>query len=160
MDMRKDNMISGGVLLVFAAFYIYMTENLPIRNLPGTLGADFMPRIFGWILAVLAAVLIVQSYISYKKGQPMEEQIVVRQPLTRKEALKVAGLFALLVTYVYGIIYLGYLIATPLMLAILVYSGGSKKTLEIVLTSVVVSLLVFFLFNTVFMVPLRAIAFL
>ncbi len=46
--MRRANLIISIVLISFSGFYAYLITRLPDRNLPNTLGADFMP----WVLTV------------------------------------------------------------------------------------------------------------
>lgn len=145
--IKKENTIIGLVLLGFAGYYGYLTSQLPDRNLPNTLGSDFMPYIFAGALALLSILLIVEGFVRNCEGAST-------QTIPPKKAAAIVLLFAVLVGYVFGIIYIGYLIMTPIVMAVFLYMGGSRKPLEIILTSVLVTAGVYYLFHIIFKVPL------
>ena len=133
--------------MAFSGYYGYLAEQLPDRNLPNTLGADFMPYIFAGALAVLSVLLIIEGFVRNCEGASGHK-------IPSKKAWGIVLLFAVIVGYVFGIAYVSFLVVTPITLAILLYMGGSRKPLEIVLTSVIVTGTVYYLFHTVFQVPI------
>lgn len=156
MSLRKENTVIGIILLALSGFYAFLTSRLPDRNIPNTLGANFMPYIFAGLLAFLAILLIVEGYVKHNRGASACDG----NKLCAVDMLNIVALFAALIIYILGIIYVGYLIVTPLFMAFLMYYGGSRNKLEIAIVSILVTVIVYFLFHNVFMVPLTGIAFL
>ncbi|HKL02337.1 MAG TPA: tripartite tricarboxylate transporter TctB family protein [Cryomorphaceae bacterium] len=155
MSLQKENTIIGILLFIFSGVYAFLTSQLPDRNIPNTLGANFMPYIFAGLLAFLSILLILEGVAKHNRGATGCDG----NKLCTVDMLNIAALFGALIIYIFGIIYVGYLLVTPLFLAFLMYYGGSRKITEILLTSIIVTVVVYFLFHNVFMVPLTGIAF-
>lgn len=154
--MNKPNTISGGILFAIAAGYGYMIINLPNRNLPNTMGADFMPTVFDIGLALLSAVLIVQG-IRRRAGAKKTESLV---PLTIKDVLGIVAVFAIFFAYIFLIDLVGFLIVTPLVLLALLLLQGIRKPLSIIMVCLGVTVGVYVLFRYGFNVQISGIAFL
>jgi uncharacterized membrane protein (UPF0136 family) len=104
-----------------------------------------MPYIFAAALFVLSIFLIIEGYV--KDGAAANSN-----PLGLKMILRVAMLFGIIAAYVLVVIYVSFLVATPLFVAVLLYLGESRKPVEIILTSVLVTAGVYILFNLIFQV--------
>ena len=61
--MKKANIVASLLLIAFACFYAYLTSRLPARNLPNTLGSDFMPWLLVTVLFLLSFWLLLQSAV-------------------------------------------------------------------------------------------------
>ncbi len=148
--MKRANQIAAVILLAFCGWYAYLTYNLPDRNLPGTLGLDFMPWVLVICLAGLSGLLLIQGLTAPKpkvafKGGPT---------FSRREVSGVIFLTVLVIIYVQAIIWLGYLISTPIYLALLMIVSGSRKWVEIVLASLLATAGIYLFFNKVFQIQL------
>ena len=145
--MRKANVIISVVLLAFIAFYAYQIIKLPDRNLPNTVGGDFIP----WLLTIFLLFLTVLLLLHSLLGKGEEAQV-------KKTSWKNYGgillLFVIMILYIRGMLYFGYLIATPIFMAIMMRMTGSKRVREIVIYSVLTTLGVYILFSRVFEVAL------
>lgn len=145
--IKKENTVIGIILLIFSIYYAYLAGQLPSRNSPNTLGANFMPFIFAGFLAFLSVLLIVEGFVKNCEGASSEK-------IPRKKAWGIVLFFAILLGYVFAMAYLSYLIFTPIVLAAFLYMGGSRKPLEIILVSVIVTGSVYYLFHVIFNVPI------
>jgi hypothetical protein len=59
--MKKVNIILSAFLIGFGIFYAYLTAELPERNLPNTLGSDFMPWVLVGCLFFLSLLLLIRT---------------------------------------------------------------------------------------------------
>ncbi|MGB2763775.1 MAG: tripartite tricarboxylate transporter TctB family protein, partial [Candidatus Aminicenantaceae bacterium] len=73
--MRKANIIISIILMVFSLIYFYLTTLLPDRNLPHTLGSDFVPRLLVICLFILTLFLFFQNLMSKKEDKESDRKI-------------------------------------------------------------------------------------
>ncbi len=151
--MRRANIVISVSLLAFVAGYAAMTMQLPKRNLPNTLGADFLPWVLTSLLAFLSLLLLGRTLA--RKGSAEENP-----RLSGAAVLRIGLLLALFAAYVVGMVQLGFLLVTPPFVVIVMLFTGSRKWGEILITSVVVTAVVYFVFHQFFRVPLPGIPFL
>ncbi len=104
-----------------------------------------MPYIFAAALFVLSIFLIIEGYVKNTAAAN-------KNPLGLKMILRVVLLFGIIAAYILAVIYVSFVVATPLFIAVLLYLGESRKPVEIILTSVLVTAGVYILFNLIFQV--------
>jgi hypothetical protein len=145
--MKRVNIILALVLLVFAGYYAWLTATMETRDLPGTMGSDFFPWVMFTVLTGLSLLLLAKSLFF-----PPDETFNYRvEPVEIKEIL----IFLILtILYIQSLDFLGFLIATPFYLAILMIGSGSRRWKEIALVSVLTAAGVYFFFDRVFQVIL------
>ncbi len=152
--VRKENVTVGIVLLVLDAGYIWMITRLPTRNLPNTLGIDFMPWVFAILLGFLSTLLIVNASLGTLDGCEHGSVVGLRH---------VAGIvlvFAIFVAYILLIDRVGFLLVTPLMVGALMLIEGTRNYRAMAISAVTITLGVYFVFRYVFEVKITGIAFL
>lgn len=145
--MRRANVFISIVLIVFSGFYAHLITGLPKREIPYTLGADFMPWVLTICLLFLASVLLLRG-LFLRGGDTKGVTISLR------EVSGILSLLAIIVAYIEAMIYFGYLFTTPLFIATMMLISGSRKVREIILFSIVIALAVYFFFHRFFDVPL------
>lgn len=145
--MKLVNITVSLILIAFTGFYAFLIWNLPSRDLPHTLGASFMPWVLAGCLCFLSLLLLFSS-LGKKNGSNRS----VSLPL--KDVAGILGLLLLILVYIQVMIYLGFLIATVIFLAVLAVISGSKKPLEIIIFSVLTTAAIYFLFDHFFNVVL------
>ena len=118
--MKKTNIIASIVLVIFTAFFAYLTLQLPTRNLPNTLGSAFMPWLLAAILFFLSACLLITSVV---RG-PRE---ISNPKISLKEGLSVIFLTVFVYVYVNAIQLFGFVIVTPFFVAALMWISGARK---------------------------------
>jgi len=145
--MKKINIIISTVLIIFSGFYAFLTTNLPTRNLPNTLGITFMP----WVLVIcLLGLSILLLFNTIFRGTKEE----YNYHISLKEGSGILSLTAIVFLYVKAMNVFGYLLITPIFVAILMLICGSRKWKEIVIISIVGSFGVYFFFQKIFQVLL------
>ena len=110
-------------------------------------GPGGIPKILAAGIAGIGVLLIVGSFLLKKegKGKPF---------FTRGELLVTVALTAISVAYILLLPVLGYLIATPLLIASILVTLGRRKPLPVILISVVATLVLFLLFYSLLRVNL------
>jgi hypothetical protein len=145
--MGRANIFVSIVLIVFAGFYGYLITRLPTREIPYTLGADFMPWVLTVCLVFLSSVLLLRSLFHRR-----EERGGVS--ISLKEVAGILSLLAIIVVYIEAMIYLGYLFITPLFIGALMLISGSRSLRELIFFSIGITLAVYLFFYRFFDVPL------
>ena len=147
--MRTVNIIVAIVLILFGCYYSYLTFALPDRNLPNTLGSSFMP----WMLvSILFGLSLLLAFNSAFKA-PAE---TCDYRISSKEGLGIVILASIIIIYINSLNYLGFLLATPVFLAILMILTGSRGWKEIVLASVLITAGIYLFFQKIFQIILPA----
>ena len=145
--MGRANIFISIVLIVFAGFYGYLITRLPKREIPYTLGADFMPWVLTVCLVFLASVLLLRNLFLGR-----EERGGVS--ISLKEVAGILSLLAIIVVYIEAMIYFGYLFITPLFIIAMMLISGSRSLRELILFSIGITLAVYLFFYRFFDVPL------
>lgn len=147
--MRVVNIYIAIALILFGCFYSYLTLHLPDRNLPNTLGSSFMPWVLVICLYLLSILLLLQSIF---KGSAETCDYAI----SKKEGLGILFLVFIILTYIKVMSLIGFLLVTPIFIAVLMIIIGARKWKEIVLTSILVTFAIFLFFQKVFQIILPA----
>lgn len=147
--MKKVDLIISIILIAFIGFYAFLTINLPARNLPNTLGSDFMP----WILVICLSLLSILLLLKAIFGRTVEKG---DSTISLKEGLGVLFLTAIIFVYVKAICLFGFIIITPIFIAVLMLFTGSRKWKEVVIVSLVATFGIYLFFQKIFQVLLPA----
>lgn len=145
--MKKVNVILAALLIGLGIFYAYLAANLPDRNLPNTLGSDFMPWVLAGCLLLLSLLLLIKTVF----GSTPEQFDFSISP---KEGFGVVFLTVCVFAYVKLMILIGFVLATPIFLALLMLITGSRKWKEIVMVSIFATFSIYLLFQKIFQVIL------
>jgi putative tricarboxylic transport membrane protein len=145
--MKKVNVILAALLIGLGIFYAYLAANLPDRNLPNTLGSDFMPWVLAGCLLLLSLLLLIKTVF----GSTPEQFDFSISP---KEGFGVIFLTVCVFAYVKLMILIGFVLATPIFLALLMLITGSRKWKEIVMVSIFATFSIYLLFQKIFQVIL------
>jgi putative tricarboxylic transport membrane protein len=151
--MPRANLIISIVLISFSGFYAYLITGLPKRNLPNTLGADFMPWVLTICLLLLSVLLLVQSLLKRSAEEEADK-------ISPQQILGMAVLFVIFVAYIVLMNMVGYLVVTPFFIFAMMVISGSRRWAEMVISSVVVTAFVYLVFQFVFRVQLPRVIFL
>lgn len=115
--MRRADLLIGLGLLTFAAFYFQQSFAITVGFAADRLGPKFFPRVLALALAGCAFALIARSVGGRSDPAPL--------PTVRISLL--LWTMTLTIAYVMALSPLGYLIATPLYLAALVWLLGYRS---------------------------------
>lgn len=151
--MNKPNTVAGSILFTVAAGYGYMIVTLPNRNLPNTMGANFMPTIFDICLALLSLALIAQGIWRNTSREGGQAPV----PLTVRNVLGIVAVFGIFFAYIFLINVIGFLVVTPLVLLALLLLQGIRRPIALIAVCLGVTAGVYVLFRYGFNVQIAGI---
>lgn len=154
---KYGDMIVGGFFMILSAGMMIMAKMLPKSTIMD-IGPDFMPMCIGLVTFVLAAAL---AFLNVKnlKMRTTEVEKIEKEELDYKRMLIS---FMLILVYVYLLQPVGFIATTILYLPFQMYvlAPDEKKTkkdiIQLAVTSVVFTFVVFFLFRYGFKIILPA----
>ncbi|WP_349672069.1 tripartite tricarboxylate transporter TctB family protein [Lacrimispora sp.] len=154
---KYGDMIVGGFFMILSAGMMIMAKMLP-KSAIMDIGPDFMPMCIGIVTFLLAAAL---AFLNVKnlKMRTAEAEKMEKEELDYKRMLTS---FMLILVYVYLLQPVGFIVTTILYLPFQMYvlAPDEKKTkkdiIQLAVTSVVFTFVVFFLFRYGFKIILPA----
>ena len=144
--MRKANIITSLILIGFSLAYYYLITLLPKRNLPNTLGINFVPLLLVIILFVLSLILLIQSLISKKEDEETDK----KAKKGSISILKILVLLSIIILYVILMIKFGYLITTPIFLFLILWISGCRHWKHLISVSLIVPFVIYYVFYNFF----------
>ncbi|MCX7813119.1 MAG: tripartite tricarboxylate transporter TctB family protein [Pseudothermotoga sp.] len=142
---KKIDLASGLIFLVVGLTFFLNTIGMKKPRLG--LGSAGFPRLVTVCLILCAIVLIVKTLFAKRK----DERTI---KISRSFVLSLLGCVVLFTLYAYLLRKLGFLILTSLFLFFSMYLFGSRRYITNAVLSVVTSLVLYYVFTTVFRVPL------
>lgn len=133
-------------LLAFAGVYAWLALRLPERDIPGSVGLAFVPLLLAGLLALLAALLLRHGLSGSRLPAPPEAEIPGWG--------RAGAVVGLMVLYVLAMTRMGFLLATPPYLAIMMWQAGARRPGLIALAAVGMTAAIRVVFSTLFAVPL------
>lgn len=150
-DERLGTLIFAAVLVLFGLFWIYESSDLPSRQQTAYLSQGFLPITAGILLAVLAALLFVSTFLT--KSKPAAE--LGKEPLFElKTEARGAAVFALLLLYILALPHIHYLISTFALMAVGLYLAREPIGLRLIAIAAAMAGLFFLVFVWGLGVPL------
>lgn len=154
---KYGDIIVGGFFMILSAGMMIMAKILPKSTIMD-IGPDFMPMCIGIVTFVLAAAL---AFLNLKnlKMRTAEAEKMEKEDLDYKRMLTS---FMLILVYVYLLQPVGFIVTTILYLPFQMYvlAPDEKKTkrdiIQLAVTSVIFTFVVFFLFRYGFKIILPA----
>lgn len=116
-------------------------------------GADFLPKIIGPLLIVLAIALVVQLFRG-KYGEPEQAEGDVDLRTTRWVPLAVT--VAALVTFVFAVEPVGYIVTATVVFWIIAWAMGARKYLTSLLIGFILATIIYFVFTRLLSIHLPA----
>ncbi|MDF2890303.1 MAG: hypothetical protein K0R80_670 [Clostridia bacterium] len=149
---KYSGLITGTSFALFAI--AYLVGSLFIRrNKAISIGAEFIPELYGSILLFLAVCLIYQGIKAAKDFVPGEAEAG-----TKKDTKNVLLTFALIIAYVVLMQLMGFVFSSILFLVLmsmlLTPTDTKRNYLALVIYSVVLSVGTYYLFRNVMYIPL------
>jgi len=142
MRIDWNNLGSGLVSIAFGGLFLYQTYQLElerVRNVGGGMSAAAYPRLLASLIIILSGILIVKAiFNSLRSGEEKKET-----PVDFKALVKSAIVFVALVVYILILKPVGYLIATPILLIVIMFLTGERKWYYIVPTSILIPVILF-----------------
>lgn len=146
--MRKEisDISTGGILLLLSAIGFMMAGQFGNGQ---SYGPDFFPKLILTLLAIASVALIAGGALSIKKQKnfsPIQfDRSVIR---------KILVFTVLLITYILLFFWAGFIISTILFLLAAQWIFGLRKIPLLVGVSIVLPILLYFIFTMAFKIPL------
>ena len=122
MQKRQYDQIAAVVLFIFSLVVYFVL--IPFQVPPDRLGlsSSFFPKISIIFIALLSIALFFQSRFTAAAAEQKKISL-----LSKEEAKRVGIIFALMCSYILLLRFLGFFIATPLILGLMLYYCGQTK---------------------------------
>ena len=143
-----SNLVASVILLVFEIWAYVQTLDFKVIKKAAVQPATF-PQVMCIGMMVFTVILLVQSLISLKKMDPDDPNI---QPAASINVLKnkgvQAGLFVIVLCILYVALFktLGYVLASAIIAAVIMWLIGKRDVKQILLVSVLVPLAMWLVF--------------
>jgi putative tricarboxylic transport membrane protein len=146
--MKKMNLIFSGICAAIGVFLIGLAAGDPTAADYGTgvPGPGLWPIVISAVMLAMAALLVMKSV-----KMPAEKNVDV--PMWNEGTKRVYITMGILFAYTLVLEFLGFIIATTIMEAIFIQWFAKKKPIITVLISVVVTLVIYCVFQFVLNVP-------
>ncbi|MBN2545923.1 MAG: tripartite tricarboxylate transporter TctB family protein [Spirochaetes bacterium] len=146
--MIKNEIIYGTLFLLISILFFALTFQFP--DITIALSPKVFPRFVSSCLFILSLALIFQGI----KKQIQEKGELKKLEINKVFIIRFILLFVFAVIYMNILEFLGYVIATPLFIAISLIIFNEKRWYIIVLISILTTLVLYAIFRIVFRVPL------
>jgi putative tricarboxylic transport membrane protein len=148
--MGKIDIVYGTLIAFISVVFYVATIGFPSSSI----GID--PRVFPRIIIgstfVLSALLAIQGVLKIRKAKNSQK---AGPSLPRgKTAIKLIVLVATCFLYALVFEVVGFVLATPVLIAIVMISFGEKRPIRIFLVAVIASVTLYLVFRGLFRVPL------
>ena len=140
------NFIASLFLLLFCAGYAYLTANLATRAIENTTQPSFFPWVITACLTILSLSLLIQAVI------PKFSQMVPKSSGIPPKRAILASVLSII--YLALLPFLGFIGANILLFSGLMYLYGERNLIKNIIFSVLVSVVIFYLFREGFQIRL------
>jgi|GEM_PF-871398 len=149
---RYNELLTGGIIALFAILYLAGSSFIR-KSKAVSIGAEFIPRIYGFVLLFLAVCLIYQG-IKAARAYEADQTEVKEQKDTKNVLLT----FALIIVYVAAMQFLGFMLSSTIFLVlmskVLTPVNTKPNYTALVIYSVVLSVGTYYLFHNVMFISL------
>lgn len=129
MTLSRDSAL-GLVALALAGIYYAGATQIQASLLADAVGADGVPRVIAWGMALVGAVLLVRGFTVRKKAEDDEA-------LPLRHHVRALALLGMLVAYLVAMPWLGYPVAVALLIASVAWFAGARPGIGLAATAVV-----------------------
>ena len=148
MSMPLKNIIVSIGLLGFGVWFMYLSSELPARNIGNVPGPGFFPGIISVFIVLLSLALLLRGVLELRSTQVLKQKITL--PL---HGIAVIFLFLIMV---FALPYAGFLmVAIPFFASVLLLCERTKP-LYMVLGSIIIPVFLYYLFRAGFSILLPA----
>jgi hypothetical protein len=141
--MKKYNAVISVLSVGLGCLILYLSRDLVRITEDNIPGEKFWPEIIAWLFIILGLILFITETILASKGN---QKVDLSSISVRKAYL--AG--AISITYALLLIYIGFIPATILFIPSIMLIMGEKKVIRIILSSLVITIAIYLIFNIIF----------
>jgi putative tricarboxylic transport membrane protein len=118
--MLSRDFVGGVATIVIGSVYLYFAYQLRVSALDDSMGPSGMPKVYGWLMVALGAMLTVQSFVAQRAmaaGRTPRPEKGEWDGQGRKIAYA-AGLILIGIAYLFVVDTLGYVISIALLVSV------------------------------------------
>ncbi|MEJ8839496.1 tripartite tricarboxylate transporter TctB family protein [Ramlibacter sp. AN1133] len=153
MRVQRGDLALGLGAIVLAAAWLRLAGGIAESLLSDAVGAAGLPRAVGWALGLVGVLLCVRSIMRAPRGDASTSTGTAAAAGWRPH-VRALGLLAILFGYVLAAPWLGYAVATGVLLAAGAAYAGVRRGRELVLVPVVAAFVFWLLFVHAFGIPM------
>jgi putative tricarboxylic transport membrane protein len=155
----RADLFLGLAALVLAAGYLLGAAQIPDSMLSDTVGAAGVPMALGWVLAGLGVIICLRSILTGASSAAVvtsidNDEAEEQRPAGLRPHAMALGLLAILAVYVALLPYVGYIVATSLLVAVVSRFSGTPFGRNLVVIAGAAGLGLWLLFNVLLSIPL------
>jgi hypothetical protein len=133
--MLTRNLVGGIVSMLLGAVYTYFAYGIRASALADTMGAGGVPRVYGWLMVVLGAILSIQSILVYLRS-PEKKSLASEWQGQGLKIIKAGGLVCIGIVYLLIVNNFGYLPSIALLLIVVALYRGAPMGLRLIATGI------------------------
>jgi putative tricarboxylic transport membrane protein len=140
----------GLIALALAGIYYAGATQIQASLLADAVGADGVPRVLAWGLALVGAALVLRGLARPTRPKDDDEALPLRHHL------RALALLGMLVAYLLAIPWLGYPMAIALLIASVAWFAGARPGIGLATTAVVGAGFFWLMFTRLLGIPMPA----
>jgi hypothetical protein len=156
--LQRTDFFLGLGAIVLSGVYLYVASGIEESMLSDATGAGGVPRVLGWMMAALGVLLCLRS-VSFAPAAPAtpggESSTAAPTPWMMNPHVQALVLLGILVAYVALAPYLGYMVATALLLAAVAAYGGAPIGRNLLLISATGGIVLWLAFAWALSIPMQ-----
>lgn len=158
--VTKSTLASGVVLALLglmAVFWLIPEFVVGANSSNGGITPGFMPRVAAWSMVALGTIVALNAFrVMLGQVPAVAEESEENETLAfgRNEVVDSLVVVVLSAIYVFGLVTLGFLVPSVILLAVIMYCTGYRKIIPLLVTAVAFPALLEFLLWQVLKVPL------
>lgn len=118
--LKEKDFLTAVFFLVFDLIYLFFSLQIPVSD-SSSVGAGFMPRVYGCIMLVVTLILMVSSIRKVNKRTAEENaEVAASMKVDKRDLLRIVFAFAAIFLYVLLLVNIGFIICSIPLLFLLV----------------------------------------
>lgn len=156
-DAQKD-FLTGLLFIVFGLIIrIFIIPNQASNSNMYGLPSSFFPNVVAYIIIALSILLILKSIINGKDDLKKSMKMFIETSIQQENLLSYKNafiIFIICIGYFIGLILLSFIYITPITIILIALYFGWRKWISLILTSVLVTVAIQYLFESMMNIPL------
>lgn len=145
--MKRADIIAGVLGLGLCVFVFYLTASFPEDQVV-RVGPAFFPRLLAAGIGIFSVILLISAL--FQKAVETQSGFSLKDPGIQRGIISVAAT----VIYCFVLDYLGFIACTIIYLLFLMFLLKERKYVQMVITSISVSVVVFYIFKVLLNITL------
>ena len=118
--LKDRDVLTAIFFLIFDAVYLGVGIKIPVSD-SSSVGAGFMPRVYGFVMLAVALILLFTSIVRVKKRSEKEQaEIAASMSIDKKDAMRMLVGFVAILLYVLLLTKIGFILCSIPLLFLLV----------------------------------------